>query len=220
MTVQFNPLVDIALAIRNALGVWAYPPLSALIVMLISIIISLTSNLVNRRFIDYDRLKRSREEINKWQAMKKQAKEETDPRTKRKLELKVKRRERYIMKLQTDVSKQSFIPMLITIVPFMLVFAIMNGVFIMPPGPYAWDFPVQSPVLYSPLNFAQLLGPLGGGFGFQDWQWTWGVGNIYIPPGGMGLIYIYWYIICSFTMNMVIQKFLGTSMTTGMGPGM
>jgi len=220
MTVQWNPLVDLALALRNALGVWAYPPLSALIVMLISIIVSLTSNLVNRRFIDYDRLKRSREAINDWQAMKKQAKAETDPKIKRKLELKVKRRERYVMKLQTEVSKQSCMPMLFTIVPFMLVFTIMNGIFIVPAGPDAWSFPIYGPVLYSPLNFAAVLGPLGNGFGWQLFQWPWGTANMYIPPGGMGLTYIYWYIICSFTMNMVIQKILGTSMTTGMGPGM
>lgn len=217
---QWNPLVDLALAIRYALGPWAYPPLSALIVMMISVIISLTSNLVNRRFIDYDRLKRSREEISKFNEMKKQAKAETDPRTKRKLEIKVKRRERYIMKLQTDVSKQSFIPMLITIVPFMLVFTIMSGIFVVPPGPDAWPFPVAGPVLYSPLNFADFLGPFGNGFGWQIWQWPWGVANMFIPPGGMGLVYIYWYIICSFTMNMVIQKMLGTSMTSGMGMGM
>lgn len=220
MTVQWNPLIDLALILRNALGPWVYPPFSALIVMLISVIISLTSNLVNRRFVDFDRLKRSREAINEWNAMKKQAKEVTDPKLKRKLELKIKRRERYIMKLQTDVSKQSCMPMLITIIPFMLTFTIMNGIFIVPPGPEAWPFPTYGAVLYSPLNFAQVLGPFGNGFGWQLFQWPSGTAGFYIPDGGMGLTYIYWYIICSFTMNMVIQKILGTSMTPGMGTGM
>lgn len=213
MTVQWNPLVDLAVILRNALGPWAYPPLSALIVMLISLIISLTSNLVNRRFIDYDRLKRSREAINEWNAMKKRAKEETDPKTKRKLELKVKRRERYVMKLQTEVSKQSCMPMLFTIVPFILIYTVMNGVFV-DPGITFPGMAIAGPVLWSPLNFAQVLGPLGLGFGWQQGQWP------NVPVGGMGMLYIYWYIICSFTMNMVIQKILGTSMTTGMGPGM
>lgn len=212
MTVQFNPLIDLALAIRSLLGPWAYPPFAAIVVMIISIIVSLTSNLINRHFIDYDRLKRSREEIQKWQAMKKRAKEETDPKLKRKLSLKVKRRERYIMKLQTEVSKQSFIPMLITIVPFILIFTVMNGVFV-DPGITFPGAAIAGPVLWSPLNFAQILGPLGVGFGWQFGQWPG------VPLGGMGLLYVYWYIICSFTLNMLIQKILGTSMTMGMTPG-
>jgi uncharacterized membrane protein (DUF106 family) len=209
--------IEIAVAVRAALGAWAYPPLSAVVVLLVSIIISLTSNLVNRHFIDYDRLKRSREEINKYNAMKKQVKEETDPKARRKLQLKIKRRERYIMKLQGEVSKQSFIPMLVTIVPFMLVFTIMNGVFVDP----GLAFPpnaIPAPVLWSPLNFAQLLGPFGLGFGWQFGQWV--VTGPYfpgVPFGGMGMLYIYWYIICSFTMNMIIQKILGTTMTSAYG---
>ena len=211
-----NLFIDIAVALRNALGVWAYPPLSALVVLLVSIVISLTSNLVNRHFIDYDRMKRSREEINKYNEMKKRVKEETDPKARRKLELKIKRRERYIMKLQGDVSKQSFIPMLITIIPFMLVYTIMNGVFV-DPGIAFPGFAVPAPVIWSPLNFAQLLGPFGVGFGWQTGQWVdTGLYFPGVPFGGMGLLYIYWYIICSFTMNMVIQKFLGTTMTTGL----
>jgi uncharacterized membrane protein (DUF106 family) len=210
-----NIFIDIATAIRGALGVWAYPPLSAVVVILVSILISLTSNLVNRRFIDYDRLKRSREEINKHNEMKKKAKQETDPKARRKLELKIKRRARYVMKLQGDVSKQSFVPMLITIVPFMLVYTIMNGVFV-DPGIAFPGFAVPSPVIWSPINFAAVLGPFGNGFGWQIGQWVeTGLYFPGVPFGGMGLLYIYWYIICSFTMNMVIQKFLGTSMTTG-----
>lgn len=207
MTVQINPLVQIALTLRMLMGPWVYPPLSAVVVMIVSVIISLTSNLVNRHFIDYDRLRRSRTEIKKWQDMKKQASQETDPKVKRKLELKVKRRERYIMKLQGDVGKQSFVPMLVTIVPFMVVYTLMNGIFI-DPGIVVPGAPIPGPVIYSPLNFVQLLGPLGVGFGWQWGQWPG------IPLGGMGLLYIYWYIMISFTANMIIQKFLGTTMQT------
>ncbi|MFW9831085.1 MAG: EMC3/TMCO1 family protein [Candidatus Thorarchaeota archaeon] len=205
-----NILIDFAVAIRLALGVWAYPPLSAIVVLIVSVAISLTSNLINRRLIDYNRLNRSREEIKKWQDMKKRASQETDPRTKRKLDLKVKRRERYVMKLQGEVSKQSFLPMLVTIIPFMVVYTVMNGAFV-DPGLTFPSYAIPGPVLWSPLNFAQLLGPFGMGFGWQYGQWP------FVPLGGMGLLYIYWYIICSFTMNLLIQKFLGTSMGTGFG---
>ncbi len=205
---QIEFLINLALTIRLMLGPWATPPLSAVVVLLVSVTISLVSNLVNRHFIDYNRLKRAREEIKKWQDMKRQAKEETDPRMKRKLDLKVRRRERYIMKLQGEVSKQSFLPMMVTFIPFVLVYTIMNGVFV-DPGITFPPSAIPGPVIWSPLNFAQLLGPLGLGFGWQYGQWPG------VPLGGMGLLYIYWYIICSFTMNMIIQKFLGTSMQTG-----
>lgn len=208
MIIVQNILVDFAVAIRLALGAWAYPPLSAVVVLLVSVSISLTSNLVNRRLIDYNRLNRSREEIKKWQQMKKRAQQETDPKVKKKLDLKVKRRERYVMKLQGDVSKQSCLPMMVTLLPFMIVYTVMNGVFV-DPGLTFPPNPVPGPVLWSPLNFAQLLGMFGLGFGWQSGQWP------LVPLGGMGLLYIYWYIICSFTMNMIIQKFLGTSMGTG-----
>ncbi len=217
MIVVQNIFMDIAVAIRIALGPWAYPPLSAIVVLLVSVAISLTSNLVNRRLIDYDRLTRSREEINKYNEMKKQVKKETDPKARRKLELKIKRRQRYVMKLQGDVSKQSFVPMLVTIVPFMLVYTIMNGVFI-DPGLAFPPYPIPAPVIWSPINFADFLGPFGTGFGWQFGQWV-DFGPYYpgVPFGGMGLLYIYWYIICSFSLNMVIQKWLGTTMTSGMG---
>jgi uncharacterized membrane protein (DUF106 family) len=105
--------------------------------------------------------------------------------------------------------------MMITIVPFILVYTTMNGVFIDPGIAFPPD-PIPAPVIWCPVNFGQILGSFGLGFGWQYGQWA-NTGPYYpgVPLGGMGLFYIYWYIICSFTMNMVIQKFLGTSMTTG-----
>lgn len=200
---QVNPLVDIAIALRVLLGPWAYPPFSAITVLLISVIMALGTNLLNRHLIDYDRLRRSRAEIKKWQDMKREVTRTTDPRLKRKLQLKIKRKERYMNKLQADIGKQSFKPMLVTIVPFMLVFAIMNGIFINDTG----TTPVPGPVIYSPLNFGQLLSGFGLGFG-----WSPGFGGVPILAG-QGLFYIIWYIIVSITANMIFQRILKTSMT-------
>ena len=205
---QVNFLVQLAVFLRTLLGPWAQAPLAALTVLGVSVMMALLTNLVNRRFIDYDRMKRSRTEVNKWQAMKKEAAAATDERVKRKLLLKVKRRERYVMKLQGDIGKQSFMPMIVTLVPFMLVFAIMNGIFLndtLIPGGV-----VPTPVLYSPLNFGQLLGGFGIGFGYLPGQY----------PGvpldvGQALTYLMWYIIVSFAANTIIQRILGTSMTPG-----
>ncbi len=208
IALQVNPLIQFAVAIRIILGPWAYPPLSAITVLLVSTIMALTTNLVNRRFIDYEKMRRARTEIQKWQAMKRKVTEATDPRIKRKLELKVKRRERYIMKLQSEVGRQSMLPMLVTIIPFMLVYAIMNGIFI-----NDWLFPgnpIPGVVLFSPLDFGTILGPFGLGFGWHGPPFDSYPG---IPPGGQGLFYIFWYILCSFTVNLLIQKILGTSMT-------
>lgn len=201
---QVNPLIDFIIALRVALGPWAVPPLSAVLVFFISMIMALVTNLVNRRFIDYDRLRRSREEIRKWQTMQREAMKETDPRLKRKLQLKVKRRERYITKLQGDVGKMSMMPMVVTIIPFILVFTIMNGIFLndtLVPGAV-----VYAPVIISPLNFGQLLGGFGFNFGYHYGMYPG------IPPGAQGLVYIWWYMICSFFANLVFQRVFRTSM--------
>ncbi len=206
-----NILVDIALILRgalNAIGL-AYPPGSALLVLLISVTMAFITNIVNKRFIDYDRLRRSRAEVSKWQEMKREAGKATDERVKRKLLLKVKRRERYITKLQGDIGKQSFMPMLVTIVPFILIFTIMNGIFIddVTFAPAA----IPGPVIISPLNFTQILGQFGLGLGHGFGYTT--VNGIAIPLGAQGLFYVIWYMICSLLGNMIWQRILGTSMT-------
>lgn len=203
MIVQVNPLVDIAITLRLLLGPWAYPPLSAVTVLMVSVTMALATNMLNRRLINYERLRRSRAEISKWQNMKKEVDRTTDPRLKRKLQLKIKRKERYMTKLQAEIGKQSFKPMLVTIIPFMLVFAIMNGIFINDTGPD----PVPGPVLYSPLHFGQVIGQFGWGFGLPP-------GEFGVPIlAGQGIFYIFWYIIVSFNANMIFQRILKTSMT-------
>ena len=205
---QINFLVQLAVFLRTILGPWAHAPLAAVTVLVVSVVMALLTNLVNRHFIDYERMRRARTEVNKWQAMKKEAAAATDERVKRKLLLKVKRRERYVMKLQGNIGKQSFMPMLVTLVPFMLVFAIMNGIFLndtLVPGGI-----VFAPVLYSPLNFGQLLGGFGVGFGWLPGQYPG------IPAeAGQALTYLIWYVLVSFAANLLIQRILGTSMTPG-----
>jgi uncharacterized membrane protein (DUF106 family) len=203
MVVQVNPLVDIAIVLRIFLGPWAYPPLSAVTVLIVSVMMALITNLLNRRFIDYERLRRSRQELKKWQDMKREVARTTDPRAKRKLQLKIKRKERYMTKLQADMGKQSFKPMMMTIIPFMLLYAIMNGIFVNDTVNPA----ILSPVIYAPLHFGQVLGSFGWGFGFLP-------GEYGVPLlAGQGLFYIFWYIIVSITANMIFQRILKTSMS-------
>ena len=204
-----NPLIDIALYLRAAMGIFAYPPWSALIVFLVSVTMAFVTNMVNKQFIDYDRLRRNRAEVSKWQEMKREAEKATDERVKRKLLLKVKRRERYITKIQGEIGKQSFMPMIVTIVPFILIFSILNGIFIddVTFAPAA----LPGPVIISPMNFAQILGSFGLGFGHGFGYTT--VNGIPIPFGAQGLFYVIWYMVCSLLANMVWQRVLGTSMT-------
>ncbi|MFX1474041.1 MAG: EMC3/TMCO1 family protein [Promethearchaeota archaeon] len=201
-----NILVDIAIALRTLLGPFAYVPWSAVTVLVVSILVSFFSNMVNKRLIDYDRLRRNRAEVNKWQEMKREASRTTDERVRRKLLLKVKRRERYITKLQGEIGKQSFMPMIVTIVPLLLVFAIMNGIFYDDTGTVFPGAAVPGAVIISPLNFSHLLGGFGLGFGHQYPLYG-------IPLGAQGLLYVFWYFICSFLMNMIWQRVLGTSMS-------
>ena len=200
---QVSPLVLVALALRQALGPFAHPPLSAVTVLLISIVMALITNLVNRHFIDYNRLRRYREEINKWQSMRREAETTTDERLRQKLLLRVKRRERYIMRLQSEVAKQTFKPMMVTFIPFMLTFFILNGVFI---DDVTFSSPVYAPVVISPLNFGSLFGFFGLAFGWSYGQYPG------IPPGGQGLFFVWWYVIVSFTANLMFQRIFKTGL--------
>ena len=201
---QVNPLIQVALALRQALGPFARPPLSAVTVLLISVMMALVTNLVNRHFIDYERLRRYREEINKWQAMRREAETTTDERVRQKLLLRVKRRERYIMRLQSEVGKQTMKPMMVTFIPFMLTFLILNGVFI---DDTTFPWPVYAPVVISPLNFGSILGFFGLAFGWSYGQYPG------IPPGGQGLFFVWWYVIVSFAANLMFQRIFKTGLT-------
>ena len=165
---------------------WNQRPTSAIFIVLVSILISIISTTATRLITDVDALKETMIKVNEWNQKKKQAMAKAD----KKLWLKVKRDEERIKKLQSSMMMKRMKPMLITTVPFLLIFAIVRTAF--SGHYYAW------------LPFSM------GGFPF--------VGNPWFAPtveeGYLGYSkasFTLWYFMVSFAFGSLISRVFGAN---------
>jgi len=92
-------------------------PYSTFFIMFLAFISSLITTLLNRRFIDRRLLAEWQSEIAKWNAERELAKKTGD----KKLMARVKKQELRIMQMRAKISGQQTKTMLITFIPFMLI---------------------------------------------------------------------------------------------------
>lgn len=111
--------------IGNLLEPYKYPPNSAIFILVLSIALSVAISAINRMILDIEKLKRYEEKIRKWRQMYIKAKRTGD----KKLLIKVERQTKYIQRLQSEVASERFKPMFIYLIPFMLLFWILNSVY-------------------------------------------------------------------------------------------
>ena len=102
---------------------FAEPPASTFFIFLISVSLSMTTQLLNRLLTDTNRRNRVNAEMRKFQELQKKAKTTGD----RKLLLRVERRQKYIQKMQSDMMKNQFKPTLYFMVPFFIIFQLLGG---------------------------------------------------------------------------------------------
>ncbi|TFF89268.1 MAG: DUF106 domain-containing protein [Promethearchaeota archaeon] len=156
-------------------------PFNTLWILALSMGIVTGTSLFARFMMDLPRLKRYQGEIDKHKKMEKKAEETRD----RKLMVKVKRKQKYIEKIQRKMMWQRFKPTLITMVPFMVMFFVLNwlfsGVFVAVFPFNAWEVP--------------LIGTLISGRPFS--------------PRGFGLYFFGFYLTSSFGFSFIIQKVMG-----------
>ncbi len=121
---------------------WNQLPNSALFIALTSIMLASISTLATRLILDTDALKESMQKVNDWNQKRKTAMQTAD----KKLWLSVKRDEERVKKLQSSMMFKRMKPMLITTIPFLILFAILRTAFTTDHN-YAWlpfnlgDFP-------------------------------------------------------------------------------
>ncbi|MHA1271368.1 MAG: EMC3/TMCO1 family protein [Candidatus Helarchaeota archaeon] len=156
-------------------------PFNTIWILSLSFGIVIGTSVFARFMMDIPRLKRYQKEISKHKKMEKEANETRN----RKLMLKVKRKQKYIEKIQRKMSWERFKPTLITMLPFMVMFFILNWVFT---GVIVGFFP-----------FNAWEAPLIGGF----------VSGIPISPRGFGLYFFGFYLTSSFGFSFIIQKVMG-----------
>jgi uncharacterized membrane protein (DUF106 family) len=88
-------------------------------------LISLVTTILNRKFIDREKMAEVQQEINKWNSLKNRAKKTGD----KKLYAKAKRQEPHILQLQSRMFKQQMKTTAVTIVPFFILFSTLPGFF-------------------------------------------------------------------------------------------
>jgi uncharacterized membrane protein (DUF106 family) len=157
------------------------PPWSAIVVLLITMAMSTFTALVTRKVTDQAKLQRYRKEISEWRKMMSEAKKTKDE----KLTLEVNRRSKIIQRMNTEVGKQSFKPMLVFIVPFLSFWFLLNSFY---------GLRIVALIPYY-LGLIPIVGTLAG---------------VSLNGGSVfGLTLFGWYIFCSFSFGMMINRILG-----------
>jgi len=111
--------------VSQLLEPYKYPPNSAIFILMLSIALSVLISVVNRILLDIDKLKRYEEKIRKWRQMYFKAKRTGD----KKLLIKVERQSKYIQRLQSEVASERFKPVFIYLIPFWILFLVLNSVY-------------------------------------------------------------------------------------------
>jgi uncharacterized membrane protein (DUF106 family) len=117
-------------------------PFSTLFMLLLALLVSLMTTLVNRRFTNPEKTKSWRREISDWNKKLRAAQRSQDKKTTEKL----MKDQKYIMQLQSKMMWQSMKVSLLFIVPLFLMWQILGGFYTSYEGPS----PMPIPIAYFP----------------------------------------------------------------------
>jgi uncharacterized membrane protein (DUF106 family) len=178
-----------------------YPPGSMFAILAISITMTIISTILTRLSTNPKQLKEKQAVIKAHQDRRKEIEELKDERPKKyKKELtKWERMDKPIQTMKSKMGLQRMKPMLFTCIPYMIIFPIIGGFFngpvaIPPMNPY--DIPLIGQMMHGILRH-----PITGDI---------------IIPASVGMIgYMAWYVLCSFTSNMIISRLAGTQQAGG-----
>ncbi len=166
------------------------PPGATIFVFLLSVIVSTVSSIVSRLLTDPVELTRKQAIIKEHQPKKKELEklEKENPRRYAKEMNQWKRRDKAVQKMQQKMALARFKPQCITIIPMMIIFALLNGIY----NPSGMMLAVALPAM----NPARI--PFLGDY----------VGAVIL---GGWINFFTWYFLCSFGVNAVIQRLFGVA---------
>ena len=126
----FDSVIDVFSPVENWIGerlgdAGVEPPYSILVILILSLITSSISIATTRLMLDTKSINAQQEKIRKWNQQRKKAKETAD----RKMWLRLKREEKSIQSLQRAMLTTRLKPTLFTMLPFLIIFGIMRGLF-------------------------------------------------------------------------------------------
>ncbi|MHA1238744.1 MAG: EMC3/TMCO1 family protein [Candidatus Odinarchaeia archaeon] len=167
------------------------PPLSTFFILGIAVTLAVISNLISRFIMDTKLIRRYSKQIREYKDAVKKAEKEGDEK---KL-IKLRRKSKYIEKITLRTAKERFKPMLITLVPFIVLFFVLRSFFTSPAG-------VELPVVYIPFDLGLRLGSIANFLG---------VSNAVSGTGAFGLYFTWWYMISSLSTSPIISRIFGIS---------
>lgn len=176
---------------------WIFAPIFALdpmpnnpllTIFLIATIIAFVTTLANKLLVDQDAMEDSREEMKQFQEKMKEAQMSGDAK-----ELaKAQAMQQDVMAKQSDMMKNSFKPLIVTLIPIMLMFWWMAQ-----PGN-----PINGVIVQLPqFVYYVLLVPL--------WHSVYGMFYGSAPAVPFIAGWLGWYIMCTFAMTQILRKFMG-----------
>jgi len=178
-----------------------YPPGSMFAILALSLTTTIISTILTRLLTNPKQLKEKQAVIKAHKDRRKEIEELKEERPKKyKKELgKWERMDKPIQTMEQKMGLQRMKPMCFTFIPYILIFPLIGGFF-------------DGPVAIPPMNPYDI--PLIG-------QMMWGIlrhpeTGVIIIPASWGMIgYMAWYVLCSFTANMIIGRLAGTQQSGG-----
>jgi uncharacterized membrane protein (DUF106 family) len=163
-------------------------PLSAPFILGVSVSLALISVWATTKFTDVEELKENMETIKQWREKFDVARKTMDPA----LLQEVSDEQGMVMRLNASMMGSRMKPMCIYYIPFVIIFAILNAVYVAQP---------VAVLPFNPQDFLPFLEPMLG---------------VNIPGSGFGLYFWPWYLLSSLGLGNLIRRALGVGMEMGM----
>ncbi|MEM2145898.1 MAG: EMC3/TMCO1 family protein [Candidatus Jordarchaeaceae archaeon] len=200
------------------------PPVSTWIILGVSLFISIITGVVNRLVLPVARIRRYSREIKKYKEAMAIAKKENN----QKLLLKLERKKKFIDRITREQASVRLRPMLIFLIPFMILFYYLNGLY-SPPGGLSYVIAIL------PINLARIPFFSDGMLGGAPFYWL-SFYIIAISPSlqglltifaflnpflnafitlslipGFGIYFIWWYLITNYAFAGIFQRLFGVN---------
>ncbi|MFQ5834281.1 MAG: EMC3/TMCO1 family protein [Candidatus Thorarchaeota archaeon] len=185
---NMDPWSDFIQFFANLLDPVATLPFSAPFILIVSVALALISIWATTRFTDVEKLKADMQEMKEWREKFNLARKTMDAA----LLQEVQDQQSRMMRINADMMSARMKPMCIYYIPFLIVFAILNAVYVAQP---------VAILPFNPQDALPFLEPLLG---------------VGIPGSGFGLYFWPWYLLSSLGLGNLIRRASGVGMEMGM----
>ncbi|MCH8906107.1 MAG: DUF106 domain-containing protein [Candidatus Heimdallarchaeota archaeon] len=186
---------------------WTEPAQSTILLVIVSLIVSSISGLVNRAIIDMEKLNNNTQEMQAHQKRKKKAMETAD----KKLWISVKRNEDRFTELQRSTMTTRMLPSLVTFGPIIFVFTTLRAAFQKPINVALNGDPTCSNscgvIAVLPFRVSRSIPLIGNWFSPY-------VQDVALSVAGFG----FWYFLSAVVVSSLLQRLFGINLTGMQSP--